>query len=191
MNSEANTQAWTGVWGWLLPATYAVHIAEELWGGEGFVAWLARIAGVGVTAGQFLLWNMVALLLMSVSIVLVMRFKKMRPLLLAYGVSFMLNALSHIIVSIYTLFLLARNAFGSAALDAARRFDRASFRSDAEQPRASGGAVRWRVDALHRCAAHARRRASARLTFKAASLSRCRARRVRRRAWRRRAAIRP
>lgn len=76
---------------------------EELWGGEGFVAWFARSAGVELRAEQFLLWNILALLLMSVSIVLTMRFKQLRWLLLAYGAAFLLNTLSHLIAGIYTL----------------------------------------------------------------------------------------
>ncbi len=99
----ARFESWPAAWGWLFPATYAVHIAEELWGGEGFVAWFARVAGVELTAGQFLLWNALALLLMSVSIVLTMRFKQLHWLLFAYGMSFLLNALSHLIASIYTI----------------------------------------------------------------------------------------
>jgi len=99
----ARGESWPAAWGWLFPATYAVHIAEELWGGEGFVAWFARIAGVELTAGQFLLWNVCALLLMSASIILTMRYKRLRPLLLAYGMSILLNALSHLIISIYTI----------------------------------------------------------------------------------------
>ncbi len=99
----ARDESWPAAWGWLFPATYAVHIVEELWGGAGFVAWFARIAGVELTAGQFLLWNVLALLLMSASIVLTMRFKRLRWLLIAYGATFLLNALSHLIASIYTI----------------------------------------------------------------------------------------
>ena len=98
----ARVESWPAAWGWLFPATYAIHLAEELWGGEGFVAWFARIAGVELAGGQFLLWNIFALLLMSASIVLMTRYQRLRPLLLAYGVTFLLNALSHLIAGIYT-----------------------------------------------------------------------------------------
>jgi len=100
----ARVESWpAAAWGWLFPATYAVHIGEEVWGGEGFVAWFARIAGVELRAEQFLLWNTLALLLMSATIVLTMRFKQLRPLLLAYGATFLLNALSHLIAAVYTI----------------------------------------------------------------------------------------
>jgi hypothetical protein len=63
---------------------------------------MARIAGVELAMGEFLLWNAVALLLMSVSIFLTLRFKSLNWLLLAYGTSFLLNALSHLVMSLYT-----------------------------------------------------------------------------------------
>jgi hypothetical protein len=93
---------WPRAWGWLFPASYAVHILEEWRGGEGFPAWFARLTGVELAAGEFLLWNVVALVLMSASIVLTIRFRHLRWLLLAYGTAFLLNALSHLIASLYT-----------------------------------------------------------------------------------------
>lgn len=94
---------WPRAWGWLFPASYALHILEEWRGGEGFPAWFARLTGVELAAGEFLLWNVVALVLMSASIVLTIRFKHLRWLLLAYATAFLLNALSHLIASLYTI----------------------------------------------------------------------------------------
>lgn len=92
----------TAKWGWLFPATYALHILEELLGGEGFAAWMARVAGVELGARQFLVWNALALLLMASGVVLAERFRHLRWLLLAYGVAFLLNALSHLAATLYT-----------------------------------------------------------------------------------------
>ena len=103
MNSEANTQTRAGAWGWLFPATYALHILEETWGGEGFVAWIGRVAGVELEATQFLVWNALALSLMAAGVVLMLRFRHLRWLLVAYGVAFLLNALSHLAASLYTM----------------------------------------------------------------------------------------
>lgn len=89
-------------WGWLFPATYALHILEEVWGGEGFPAWLAHFAGVNLAGGQFLTWNIVALLLMTAGVVLAWRFRRLRWLLVAYAVAFLLNAFSHLAASLYT-----------------------------------------------------------------------------------------
>lgn len=93
---------WPAAWGWLFPATYALHILEEWRCGEGFTVWIARLTGVESAMGEFLLWNAVALLLMSASIALTIRFKSFGWLLLAYGTAFLLNALSHLIASLYT-----------------------------------------------------------------------------------------
>jgi hypothetical protein len=86
----------------LFPATYALHILEEWRCGETFTVWIARLTGVESAMGEFLLWNSVALVLMSASIVLTIRFKHLRWLLLAYATAFLLNTLSHLIASLYT-----------------------------------------------------------------------------------------
>ena len=96
-------KTWPAAWGWLFPVTYAIHILEELWGGAGFSAWLASVAGVELAARRFLIWNALALLLMAVGVGLALRFRNLRWLLLAYGVAFLLNALSHLAASLYTV----------------------------------------------------------------------------------------
>jgi len=100
---DVKTRATAAAWGWLYPATYAIHLLEELWGGEGFTAWLARVAGVELAPEQFLRWNALALLLMTAGVILTLRFRHLRWLLLAYGVAFLLNALSHLFASLYTV----------------------------------------------------------------------------------------
>ena len=100
--TQTGGETWPAAWGWLFPATYALHILEEVWGGEGFAAWMARVAGVELAARQFLVWNALALLLMVVGVLLAERFRHLRWLLVAYGVAFLLNALSHLVASLYT-----------------------------------------------------------------------------------------
>ncbi|HEX8459143.1 MAG TPA: HXXEE domain-containing protein [Pyrinomonadaceae bacterium] len=90
-------------WGWLFPATYALHIVEELWGGAGFTAWLGRVAGVWMEARQFFIWNALALVLMCVGVLVARRFEQVRWLLVAYAVAFTLNALTHLAASLYTI----------------------------------------------------------------------------------------
>lgn len=99
----SNSKTWPAAWGWLFPVTYAIHILEELLGGEGFTVWLASVAGVELAARRFLVWNALALLLMTAGVGLTLRFKNLRWLLLAYGVAFLLNALSHLAASLYTI----------------------------------------------------------------------------------------
>jgi len=100
---RSSVESWPAAWGWLFPASYAIHILEEWWGGEGFTAWLASVAGVELAARQFLYWNALALLLTAVGVALTLRFRNLRWLLLAYGVAFLLNALSHLAASLYTV----------------------------------------------------------------------------------------
>ncbi|HEX9918450.1 MAG TPA: HXXEE domain-containing protein, partial [Pyrinomonadaceae bacterium] len=88
--------------GWLYPATYAIHLLEELWGGEGFTAWLARVAGVQLSTHKFLVWNALALALTALGVWLAARYRRLRWLPLAYAVAFLLNALSHLAASLYT-----------------------------------------------------------------------------------------
>jgi hypothetical protein len=95
--------SWPAAWVWLYPATYAIHILEECWGGAGFTAWLANVASVELAAEKFLVWNALALLLMGASVPLTLRFRHLRWLPLAYGVAFALNALSHLAASLYTV----------------------------------------------------------------------------------------
>jgi len=102
LETSAGGGAGPSLWGWLFPATYAIHILEELWGGVGFTAWLAGVAGVELAARQFLVWNALALLLMTAGVALTLRFRHLRWLLLAYGVAFLLNALTHLAASLYT-----------------------------------------------------------------------------------------
>jgi len=95
VQSATRTETLSATWGWLFPLTYLLHIAEEWWGGEGFPAWINRIAGVRMEAGQFLVWNGLALFCLMVGVFLAMRIKSLRWLSLAFGVAFLLNALSH------------------------------------------------------------------------------------------------
>ena len=102
VQNAARTETLSATRGWLFPLTYLLHIAEEWWGGEGFPAWINRIAGVRMEAGQFLVWNSLALFCLTVGVFLAMRTKSLRWLPLAFGVAFLLNTLSHLVASLLT-----------------------------------------------------------------------------------------
>lgn len=40
-------------WSWLFPATYLMHIAEEYWGGDGFLSHLSKTRGIDMTRRRF------------------------------------------------------------------------------------------------------------------------------------------
>ncbi len=48
-----------GIWIWSLPATYAVHVAEEAFGGHGLMQWMAAGGGARLSLATFLGLNLV------------------------------------------------------------------------------------------------------------------------------------
>lgn len=87
---------------WLFPVTYPIHIAEEYWAGEGFPAWVSRVAGVGLTPTQFLILNGVAWVLMVAGSVLVVKTASMHWLLISFSTVVLLNGLLHFSASVVT-----------------------------------------------------------------------------------------
>lgn len=91
-----------GAWSWLFPITYLIHIAEELWGGEGFPAWLARVADVKLTPAQFLALNAVGLALMIVGVALAVKRRALLWLLVSISVAVLTNGLLHLLAALIT-----------------------------------------------------------------------------------------
>ena len=89
-------------WGWLFPATYAVHVVEEWRGGEGFPAWFSRVMGVELSVERFLALNAYALAGMTLGVVLAALFRQMRWLLVGFGGVVLLNGLAHLAASVAT-----------------------------------------------------------------------------------------
>jgi hypothetical protein len=86
---------------WLFPLTYALHLAEEYWGGEGFPSWLSRMAGVSFTNQEFMVLNSMALVLMILGATLIYRLTWRWLLVALAGVVF-LNGALHLIFSLLT-----------------------------------------------------------------------------------------
>ena len=138
VRSAARIETLSATWGWLFPLTYLLHLAEEWWGGEGFPAWINRIAGVPMGEIQFLVWNGLALFCLTVGVFLALRTKSLRWLPLAFGVAYLLNALSHLAASLLTVSyspglvsgLLLWTPLGTATLLRARKsLSRRAFRA--------------------------------------------------------------
>ncbi|HJU53567.1 MAG TPA: HXXEE domain-containing protein [Pyrinomonadaceae bacterium] len=103
MTAEPDTpraDSFVGSWAWLFPLTYLAHIAEEYWGG--FPAWIARFWGVESSMANFLSWNVGALVMMSVGVVLVLATKSYRWLLVSFGTVVLINGLVHAVASVAT-----------------------------------------------------------------------------------------
>ena len=87
--------AFVGSWAWLFPATYLVHIAEEYAAGEGFPAWLSRVAGIVFTPGQFFVLNAAFWLAMVSAVALARSWARGSVLLVALGTLVLLNTVLH------------------------------------------------------------------------------------------------
>ena len=98
--TSASANTFIGSWAWLFPVTYLVHIAEEYWGG--FPAWIARFWGVESSVSNFLSWNVGALVLMCVGVVLVLATKSYRWLLVSFGTVVLINGVVHTLASVAT-----------------------------------------------------------------------------------------
>ncbi len=104
MQTEASLRYndnFTGIWAWLFPISYLIHIAEEYWGG--FPAWIARFWGVESSLNNFLSWNGGAWVMMTVGVILVLKTKSYRWLLVSFGMVVLINGLVHAIASVVTL----------------------------------------------------------------------------------------
>lgn len=91
-----------GAWAWGFPLTYLVHIAEEYWLGEGFPAWISRVAGANLTLSRFLDLNVFAWILMTVCIGLALSVPALGWLVTGFGAVVSINALAHLVGSVVT-----------------------------------------------------------------------------------------
>ncbi len=100
--AKLSAQARWVTWVWLFPATYAVHIVEEYFGGEGFPAWASRHTGLSFSEPRFLAINTVALIAMLICASLVSLIPAFRLLLATLGTAVVVNGLLHLATSILT-----------------------------------------------------------------------------------------
>lgn len=91
-----------GKWIWLFPLTYLAHIGEEVWGEEGFAAWVDRVAGMHLTSRELVILNAVGWVAMTIGVGLVSRSAKWRWVLTALGGIVLMNVLLHASGSILT-----------------------------------------------------------------------------------------
>jgi len=87
-------------WFWFFPITLPIHIAEEFWGGEGFLAWNARATGAVFSVTKFFTLVTVGFSLVLMGILLARRYPKMRWIISALATIFLINGFSHLIATI-------------------------------------------------------------------------------------------
>ncbi|HET6892925.1 MAG TPA: HXXEE domain-containing protein [Pyrinomonadaceae bacterium] len=88
-------------WPWLFPITYAIHIAEELYGGEGYSAYLERLRGIHITHGKFMLAHGIGLVLMVFGILLARRLNFPNLFNVVLGTTVLVNSFTHTIQTLY------------------------------------------------------------------------------------------
>ena len=97
MNPDRNNSA---KWFWFFPITLPIHIAEEFWGGEGFLSWNARATGVVFSVTKFFTLVSVGFVLILVGVLLAQRYPKMRWIICALATIFLINGFSHLFATI-------------------------------------------------------------------------------------------
>ena len=89
-------------WPLLLPGAYALHLAEEAWGGPGFVRWAVEHLSPDFTTTRFLLVNVVAWPAMLVASLVASLVPAVRWLVAALAAILLVNAALHLGATIVT-----------------------------------------------------------------------------------------
>jgi hypothetical protein len=87
-------------WSWLFPFIFFLHILEEYFGG--FHLWISGITGKEPSISQFLIINILCLLIMIAGIISAMRAAYFRGLAVAFAVAVVINSFAHFIAGIVT-----------------------------------------------------------------------------------------
>lgn len=85
----------TGMQLWFFPATLPIHIAEEFWGGEGFLAWNARATGMTFSSAKFFVLVGIGFTLVMTGVLLAQRYNRMRWIISALATVYLINGISH------------------------------------------------------------------------------------------------
>ena len=85
---------------WFLILTLPVHIAEEFWGGEGFLKWNARTSGAHLSVQKFFMLLGIAFALVVLGALLVRKYQRMRWIVSALATIYLINGISHLISTI-------------------------------------------------------------------------------------------
>jgi hypothetical protein len=83
---------------WLYPVTYVVHIAEELWMGQGYVHWM-RSRGSRISEELFVVGNAVGLMLMISGTWLATHRPRYAWIAVALAFAVLLNTVDHLTAS--------------------------------------------------------------------------------------------
>jgi len=102
ISSERNSNGTIGLWVWLMPAAYAVHVAEEAFGGHGLMCWMAAGGGVDWSLAEFLSVNMAGLGMMCLAAWAARRWEAWRWPLVSGATIFIANGIWHAAICVMT-----------------------------------------------------------------------------------------
>jgi hypothetical protein len=88
------------IWMWSFPITYLIHVAEEYWGGEGYIAYLHRIRGVHLSAGRFFFFQGLGIALICIGIFVSLHLRWPRFFLSVVGAVVLSNGITHTVTAI-------------------------------------------------------------------------------------------
>ena len=101
MNQSIGTASpQVGIWVWLFPLAYGLHIAEEYW--LHFPEWVSQLSRTFVSNSQFLILNCAFWLLMVVAVVAIRARTSFAWLVLTLAAILGINAALHLLGSLFT-----------------------------------------------------------------------------------------
>lgn len=91
-----------GLWVWVLPAVYAIHVTEEAFGGSGLMGWMSAGGGVRLSLAQFAGLNLVGIVFLCLATGAARRWERWRWLLVTGATIVLANGAAHGLISAAT-----------------------------------------------------------------------------------------
>ncbi len=102
MNDSQPTGNLVQLWPLLFPFSYALHLAEEYWGGNGFAEWFSRVLGADISVREFLLINSIIWPLMFLAALQSIRDERFAWVTVSLATIVLLNGAVHLLSSVLT-----------------------------------------------------------------------------------------
>ena len=84
----------------MFPVTYLIHIAEEYWGGEGYLAYLFRLRGVEISPTRFFVLQGLGVVLVTAGVIISQQLHFPRFMLVLLGALVLSNGITHTVTAV-------------------------------------------------------------------------------------------
>ena len=84
----------------MFPVTYLIHIAEEFWGGEGYLAYLFRLRGVEISPTRFFVLQGLGVVLVTAGVIISQQLHFPRFMLVLLGALVLSNGITHTVTAV-------------------------------------------------------------------------------------------